>query len=103
MDRREISSKILELCSEDEYGSWELWWAVSPGRENDVDRDLQLAFIDVIEDLTRDGKIVAKERIDGLRSQIAPFSRERLKKEINSAFHPDANSFYWFDSGKRAS
>lgn len=102
MDRRHssISGKILELCSEDDYGSWELWWAITSDHKNVADQDLQLDFINVIENLVRDRKIVAKIRTVGPRFLIVPFSRERLNEEIKSAIRPDPNTFYWFGSGK---
>jgi hypothetical protein len=95
MDRRHnsISEKILELCSEDDYGSWELWWAISSDHKNVADQDLQLDFINVMENLVRDGKIVAKKSTAGTKFLIVPFSRERLNEELKSAIRPNPDTF----------
>jgi hypothetical protein len=98
--RGSIKGKILELCSEDDYGSWELWWAITSEYKNVAGQDLQLDFIDAIENLIRDGKIVAKTRTGGPKFLFATFSREQLNEEIKSAVRPDPETFYWFGSAK---
>jgi hypothetical protein len=85
-----IREKILELCSEDYYGSWELWWAVSSLPESERD------FIEAIEQLINEGKIVSKIQGADEKFLTVPFSRKRLEEEIRSNLSPDPDTFYWF-------
>jgi hypothetical protein len=92
----EIESSIVELCSEDDYGSWELWWNISADVPNDQKADLKSRFVNVVKDLVLDGKLIAKTHTaDG---KIAPtqFDREKLADEVDSARDPNPDSFFWF-------
>ena len=91
-----MSAKVLELCSEDDYGSWELWWDASAKVPEDHVPDLKRRFLDVVSELISAGKLIAKAHsADG---NIAPtrFDREKLAREIDASGDPDPDSFFWF-------
>jgi hypothetical protein len=91
-----IEASIVELCSEDDYGSWELWWNTSAEVPADQIAELRRQFLDVVNNLVSGGKLIAKaHRADG---NIVPtqFDREKLAREVDSARDPDPDSFFWF-------
>ena len=93
---QEMSAKLLELCSEDDYGSWELWWDVSAEIPADQAPKLKKEFTDLVSELVSAGKLIPKcHSADG---NFAPtqFDREKLVREIDSAANPDPDSFFWF-------
>ena len=47
----EIKAGIIELCSEDDYGSWELWWKVSAQVAPAQTTALKRSFLDVVSEL----------------------------------------------------
>lgn len=90
------TAKILELSAEDDYGSWELWWSVrsrSPGAPRHGPKQ---NFVSLIENLIKDGKLVAKTRGDDGKLQVAEFDSLRLLNELERADQPDPDTFYWF-------
>jgi hypothetical protein len=92
----QIEAVIIELCSEDDWGSWELWWNVSAGVPEDQVPDLKRRFLDVVSELTLAGKLIAKANsVDG---NITPtqFDREKLAREMDASGAPDPDSFFWF-------
>lgn len=94
MDTREnIRQKILELCSEDDYGSWELFWAASNlGLGND-----QFLLADTILDLLSEGKIKAKRKNpDSGELSASGVDRGTLLKELSMSNTPNPETFYWF-------
>ena len=96
METDKIRSTILELLSEDDYGSWELWWKIrseTPEFEEDVRRR---RFVDVMENLINAGKLKAKSKKGASRFEIAKFTRLRLEREVDQADQPDPDRFYWF-------
>jgi len=95
LERVDIRHKVLELCAEDDYGSWELWWAVTD-HENVPAKDLRREFAAVIESLVNKRALVAKRRGAGGELLAAPFSRKRLLSELESASVPDPDGSYWF-------
>ena len=93
----DIKAKILELCSDDDYGSWELWWNASAEVPAQQIPELKDRFLNVVCELVSAGKLKAKsESKDG---SITPtqFDREKLAREIDSAEDSD-DSFFWFGS-----
>ena len=92
----QIETDILELCSEDDWGSWELWWNISADASKDERIELKGRFVSVVSELVIDGKLITKAHAaDG---NIAPigFDRDKLAGEIDSADNPDPDSFFWF-------
>lgn len=107
----------MELCSEDDYGSWELWGTVL-ARLNESDQkdrlmvvqnltaaqiraDLGLnpmnEFVDVVQNLVDREVITAKRRSHTSNElEQVPFSPEQLRHEIEQACEPRPDSFYWF-------
>src|SRR4051812_20974668 len=87
---------ILELTSEDDYGSWELWWkcreSVDPLRMSEVKDN----FVEAIRTLIVQGQIQSKGREPSGRTVPKLFDVNRLSEEIAMADAPDPNSFYWF-------
>jgi hypothetical protein len=94
---------ILETCSDDAYGSWELWWGVKP-KMRDVPDRVKNTFLDVIENLVKENKLSALHHRswDGKENSYEPatFDRARLKYEIEHSRHDtglDPDTFYWFE------
>jgi hypothetical protein len=55
MPSERIQSRIIELCSEDAYGSWELWWSL--GAKKAEERDFLCdRFIEAVQGLVSDGE-----------------------------------------------
>jgi hypothetical protein len=94
-ERVDIRHKILELCAEDDYGSWELWWAVTDNAASSAE-DLQQEFIAIVEELVNERALLVKTRAADHNFLAAPFSRARLQTELKRASRPDPDSFYWF-------
>ncbi|MBC8121070.1 MAG: hypothetical protein H7Y22_04425 [Gemmatimonadaceae bacterium] len=115
--RELIRETVVELCSEDDYGSWELWGTVL-ARLNESDQkdrlmvvqnltaaqiraDLGLnpmnEFVDVVQNLVDREVITAKRRSHTSNElEQVPFSPEQLRHEIEQACEPRPDSFYWF-------
>lgn len=91
-----IKAVVLELCTEDDYGSWELWGDISAGVAADQEDELQKRFLDVVSELVSGGQLIAKTHSS--EGNIAPtgFDRVKLAREINSASDPDPDSSFWF-------
>ncbi|MBX4197793.1 hypothetical protein KW782_00460 [Candidatus Parcubacteria bacterium] len=103
---KKIKSIILELASEDYYGSWELWGAVNqdtvsmqPTRD-----DLKETFLSLIETLIQTKKLlVVSHKFKGPYNPVE-YDRQRMEYEIDHAGKPDSDTFYWFwttDEGKK--
>ena len=95
IERADIRQKILELCAEDDYGSWELWWAVKAKAQGSV-ADFRQEFVATIEELVNERALIVKTRGANHNFRNASFSRERLQTELKSAARPEPDSFYWF-------
>ena len=95
LERIKIRHKVLELCAEDDYGTWELWWSVSGEAPEGTD-DLRRDFAAVVETLVSERELVAKRRSAGGALVASPFSRKRLLAELKNASRPDPNGTYWF-------
>lgn len=94
MDLEKIKRNILEICSEDAYGSWELW-------DNDSPRDQQHIeiIIHAVQEMIENGLIVSEEYLSSNNTYKAvPFTTERLEKELKLAIkgEVDSDTFYWF-------
>jgi hypothetical protein len=86
---------ILELCSEDAYGSWELW----AGKTKTVLEIIQITQI--VSELIKEKKIITLEN-----DKEVPFEVSRLENELkrSAVSDVDADNFYRFwatDSGKK--
>jgi hypothetical protein len=94
--RENIEATIIELCSEDDYGSWELWWSISSDAPDGQARALKESFVDVVSELVSSGRLVAKRQ--HMKGQITgtEYDREELVREIDSADNPDPRSYFWF-------
>ena len=97
MNRDEIRAKLLELCQEDYYGVWELWWAVSQKVETPSSLpELMNDFIHVILRLVEEGKLVAGSGgFPGKPFIHNPLDKQELLRQIRNSREPNA-SFYSF-------
>ena len=93
-----IQADVLELCSEDDYGSWELWWHVSSEIPAEQVPALKRLFLDVVSNLVSSGKLIAKVHSSEGNITATKFDREKLARELDSAGDPDPDSFFWFGS-----
>jgi hypothetical protein len=92
----QIEAGIIELCSEDDYGSWELWWNVSAEVPDDEMPALKSRFQKVVTDLVTEGKLIAKRRDADGGIMPTQYDQEKLAREIASAHEPDPDSYFWF-------
>jgi hypothetical protein len=91
-----VRSRIIELCSEDAYGSWELWWSL--GAKKTEERDaLCDHFIGSVQGLVNEGKIIALRKDEHNRFSVVQLDRDRLSYELQNANHPKPSEFFWFD------
>src|SRR4051794_39588995 len=58
--REEIKADVLEVCSEDDCGSWELWWHISAKVSTDQISGVKHMFVNVVSNLVSSGKLIAK-------------------------------------------
>jgi hypothetical protein len=94
--REEVEARVIELCDEDDWGSWELWWNTSAKTQPKQMLALIEIFLDVISELISAGKLNAKhKRTDG-NITATKYDREELAREIDSADNPDPDSDFWF-------
>jgi hypothetical protein len=96
MTKTELKSIILELCEEDYYGVWELYWSYQnlPATK-DIDDEL---FVAAIKDLVRETKIVAynKDKYTETFDQVdldVQLLRAELKEVRAGRLTEDT---YWF-------
>jgi hypothetical protein len=87
--REDIEATIIGLCSEDDYGSWELWWNIFSDAPDDEATALRESFVNVVSELISSGRLVAKRQ--RMKGQIlaTKYDREELEREIDSAGNPD--------------
>jgi hypothetical protein len=92
-----IKETILDLCSEDAYGSWDLWWAVR-AEFSEVDRpQAHRDFVAAIGQLVKEGKIASVKYVEGGPFEPVIFDEKRLDREVQQADSPNGKEFYWFD------
>ncbi|HUA65416.1 MAG TPA: hypothetical protein VME24_06185 [Alphaproteobacteria bacterium] len=91
-------SKILELCSEDDYGVWELFGAVTPFfGERKENKSFAKIFTRLVKDLIGEGLIVSKIKSQATAQlEIAALDENELAKQLRNLARPDPESFYWF-------
>lgn len=87
---------VMELCEEDDYGSWELWCSSKAEFPGHSTEEIQREFLDVIQNLIKEGKIVSKKHLPDGECVPTPFNAGRLKREMEDAKRPDRDKFYWF-------
>jgi hypothetical protein len=90
--------KILELCSEDDYGVWELFWAVAPFlKKENQEQNPEILFIQLIRDFIDERLIVSKIK-NQTTNQLKPvaFDTNTLTMQLKKLANPDPESFYWF-------
>ena len=94
--KKEINADVLELCSEDDYGSWELWWHISAEVPAQQIPALQHRFLDVVSDLVSSGNLIAKVHSTDGNITGTEFDREKLAREVDSASKPNPDFYFWF-------
>jgi hypothetical protein len=96
MPSKRIQSRIIELCSEDAYGSWELWWSL--GAKKPKERDsLCDRFIEAVQDLLNEGRVIALRKDEHNQFSVVQLDRDQLTYELQNADHPKPSEFFWFD------
>jgi len=58
--KKQINADVLELCSGDDHGLWELWWHISAEIPANELPDLKNRFLNDLSDLVAEGKLIAK-------------------------------------------
>ena len=96
MTNADIEANVLELCAEDEFGSWELWWSVRAKCCSLDEKELRSLFVKTIGNLVDLGRLAAGTRSAKGDFLAAAFSRERLAEEIQHADSPEPDRSYWF-------
>lgn len=91
-----IEQLLLELCAEDDWGSWELWWNISGSMPHKPWPEPKHAFLDVIDGLVAEGRLLAKHRLQDGSFAKTGYQRATLAFEIEHADAPDPDNFYWF-------
>lgn len=85
--------KILELCSEDDYASWELFGAVKPFFESHA----QESFLDLIQDLVKEGRIASKIKSKTTSElELVVFDPKNFSNQLEKIHQPAPYSMYWF-------
>src|SRR3712207_3500543 len=88
---------ILDLCSEDDYGSWELWWRVSADEPPAARGAAAERFVATVEELVGRGRIRTMRRLGRSGTlRPVPFDATELRAQLESASSPDPDAFYWF-------
>ena len=96
-DRAVIQGKILELCAEDDYGGWELWWAVAPSTDASESTALLHAFVDAIVGLVADQLLDAKTRTASRSGmQVVSLDPSLLTEQLMKSRAPHPDFDYWF-------
>jgi hypothetical protein len=96
MPSERIQSRITELCSEDAYGSWELWWSLGPKKAEERDA-LCDRFIGSVQGLVNERKIIALRKDEHNQFSVVQLDRDRLRYQLQNADHPKPSEFFWFD------
>jgi predicted nucleotidyltransferase len=96
MTKNEIEKDILELCAEDYYGVWELYWPYSNATDK-TPKDVDL-FINAIKELV-DTKKIAPFQTTNETNEFWPIvlDLDRLKSEILQVKAGNVQwEYYWF-------
>lgn len=94
--RSRIQHTIMELCSEDDWGGWELWWNVEASNSSENQTEVKCDFISVIEEMVNNGKLLSKRHLPEGICVKEVFDVRRLASELDRLKNVDADSFYWF-------
>jgi len=92
---QQIEEGILELCSEDDWGSWGFWWNTSADTPKDEILELKLRFLNVITDLVAAGKLIPKHEAPNGKLIVTQYDRNKLSRELDSAYDSQPH-FFWF-------
>ncbi len=84
-----VKNIILELCEEDDYGCWELWWAAKAEGISQKD------FIAITAILIANGEIEVQSPLPEGKFIKCAFDIKKFEQEINNPT-PDHDNFYWF-------
>jgi len=91
-----MRSRIIELCSEDAYGSWELWWSLGVKKAEDRDSFCD-RFIEAVQGLVSEGKIVALRKDEHNQFSVVQINPDRLSYELQNSDDPKPLEYLWFD------
>ena len=91
----EIRKVITELCSEDDWGSWEPWWNVTAGSSSEDFTRTKKEFMEVIGEIIARRLLLAKMKTAG-KLTLMPFDPRDLERQIDAASSPEPDRFYWF-------
>ena len=96
MIEADLKASILELCAEDYYGVWELYWNYQ-GLMGTKEVDDEL-FISVLQQLTATGKIVPYDNNKHTNEfKGTTLDLERLRSELRETRSGSVGcDFYWF-------
>jgi hypothetical protein len=92
----EVEAHVIELCDEDDWGSWELWWSTSATTQPGQMLALKAIFLDVISELVSARKLIAKHHLADGNITATQCNRERLAHKIDSSDNRNPDSFFWF-------
>jgi hypothetical protein len=96
MPSERIQSRIIELCSEDAYGSWELWWSLGAKKAEERD-SLCDRFIEAVQGLANEGKVISLRKDEHNQFSVVQLDRDRLRYELQNSDDPKPFEYYWFD------
>jgi hypothetical protein len=93
--KNQAKSNIVELCTENEYGSWEFWSDKAMTEEEGQN------IIDALDELVAEKKIFPVEfkNIKNRSYQVTQLDRSRLETEVKRSMAPHRVypfNFYWF-------
>lgn len=100
MQKENLKKLILELTSEDAYGSWELWRTVKD-KLNAEKENLNEMFLQTIKKLIDDGELLAFHHKQNGSYDETSLDVRRLMTEIEKSANPDPETFYWFGATKK--
>jgi len=102
MIKSELEQEILELCAEDYFGVWELYWP-HKNSQGKCPKDIDL-FVDTIKELIGTKRIACYEQRQGTK-EFHPVTLDlgRLKSEVEQIESGNISwDFYWFTKIKPA-
>ena len=91
-----MRSRIIELCSEDAYGSWELWWSLGAKKAEEQDSFCD-RFIEAVQGLVSEGKITALRKDEHNQFSVVPLDPDRLRYELRNSDDAKPLEYFWFD------
>ena len=91
-----MRSRIIELSSEDAYGSWELWWSLGTKKAEERDT-LCDRFIGALQGLVNDEKIISLRKDQHNQFSVIPLDLDRLRYEFRNSDDAKPLEYFWFD------